>query len=263
MTREFDPQFFMREDVPVDGPLRELVGYGEHPPQVRWKDGARVAVQIVVNVEEGSEKTFAMGDGTNDGYHEFPDVVEGQRDLAVESYYEYGSRAGIWRLFRVFDARRHPGHALRRRRRARAQPRRRAQARRPRRRGRRPRLPLEQPLRDEPRRGARGDPPRRRLDRAHHRLAPGRLVLPRDEREHARARGRGGRLPVRLRLLQRRPAVLDEGARPRAPRGALRPRRERRALRHGQRLREPRALLRDGEGAPRPPARTTATTSRG
>jgi peptidoglycan/xylan/chitin deacetylase (PgdA/CDA1 family) len=57
-----------------------------------------------VNVEEGSEKTFAMGDGTNDGYHEFPDVVEGQRDLAVESYYEYGSRAGIWRLFRVFDA---------------------------------------------------------------------------------------------------------------------------------------------------------------
>jgi peptidoglycan/xylan/chitin deacetylase (PgdA/CDA1 family) len=104
MTREFDPQFFMREDVPVDGPLRELVGYGEHPPKLRWKDDARVAVQIVVNVEEGSEKTYAMGDGTNDGYHEFPDVVEGQRDLAVESYYEYGSRAGIWRLFRVFDA---------------------------------------------------------------------------------------------------------------------------------------------------------------
>ena len=104
MTREFDPQFFMRDDVPVEGPLRELVGYGEHPPKVRWKDDARVAVQIVVNVEEGSEKTFAMGDGTNDGYHEFPDVVEGQRDLAVESYYEYGSRAGIWRLFRVFDA---------------------------------------------------------------------------------------------------------------------------------------------------------------
>jgi peptidoglycan/xylan/chitin deacetylase (PgdA/CDA1 family) len=104
MPREFDPQFFMREDVPVDGPLRELVGYGEHPPQVRWEGGAKVAVQIVVNVEEGSEKTYAMGDGTNDGYTEFPDVVEGQRDLAVESYYEYGSRAGIWRLFRVFGA---------------------------------------------------------------------------------------------------------------------------------------------------------------
>src|SRR3954454_11328121 len=104
MTRAFDPRFFMREDVPVEGPLRELAGYGEHPPHVRWKDGARVAVQIVVNVEEGSEKTYAMGDGTNDGYHESPDVVVGQRDLAVESYYEYGSRAGIWRLFRIFDA---------------------------------------------------------------------------------------------------------------------------------------------------------------
>ena len=79
MTRQFDQQFLVREDVPVEGPLRELVGYGEHPPKVRWQDDARVAVQIVVNVEEGSEKTFAMGDGTNDGYHEFPDVVEGQR----------------------------------------------------------------------------------------------------------------------------------------------------------------------------------------
>ena len=123
MTRQFDQQFFVREDVPVEGPLRELVGYGEHPPKVRWKDDARVAVQIVVNVEEGSEKTFAMGDGVNDGYHEFPDVVEGQRDLAVESYYEYGSRAGIWRLFRVFDAAGIPGHALHRCRGARAQPR--------------------------------------------------------------------------------------------------------------------------------------------
>ena len=83
---------------------RELIGYGEHPPRVRWKDGAKVAVQIVINYEEGSEKTFAMGDQVNDGMYELPFAVEDQRDLAVESMYEYGTRAGIWRMFRVFDA---------------------------------------------------------------------------------------------------------------------------------------------------------------
>ena len=61
-------------------------------------------MQIVVNYEEGSEKTFAMGDGVNDGMYELPFAVDDQRDLAVESMYEYGSRAGIWRLFRIFDA---------------------------------------------------------------------------------------------------------------------------------------------------------------
>ena len=93
----------MRTDIRVDGPPRELVGYCEHPPRVRWKDDAKVAVQIVVNYEEGSEKTFAMGDGVNDIFYELPFAIEGQRDLAVESMYEYGSRAGIWRMFRVFD----------------------------------------------------------------------------------------------------------------------------------------------------------------
>ena len=99
-----DSQFFMTTDNPVEGPPRELVGYGEHPPKVRWEKDAKVAVQIVVNYEEGSEKTFAMGDGTNDILYELPFAIEGQRDLAVESMYEYGSRAGIWRMFRVFDA---------------------------------------------------------------------------------------------------------------------------------------------------------------
>ena len=99
-----DPQFFMTTDIPVEGPPRELTGYGEHPPQVRWENDAKVAVQIVVNYEEGSEKTFAMGDGVNDVLYELPFALEGQRDLAVESMYEYGSRAGIWRMFRVFDA---------------------------------------------------------------------------------------------------------------------------------------------------------------
>jgi peptidoglycan/xylan/chitin deacetylase (PgdA/CDA1 family) len=100
-----NPQFFRQTDVDgIPGPRRDLVGYGEHPPIVRWENEAKVAVQIVVNYEEGSEKTFAMGDGVNDGMYELPFAVDDQRDLAVESMYEYGSRAGIWRLFRIFDA---------------------------------------------------------------------------------------------------------------------------------------------------------------
>ena len=94
----FDPQFFQSRDFPVEGPRRELVGYGEHPPRVRWEGDARVAVQIVINYEEGSEKTFAMGDGVNDILNEFPSGLETQRDLSVESTYEYGARAGIWRI---------------------------------------------------------------------------------------------------------------------------------------------------------------------
>jgi peptidoglycan/xylan/chitin deacetylase (PgdA/CDA1 family) len=96
--------FLRRTDVDgFAGPPRELVGYGEHPPRIRWDGDVKVAIQAVVNYEEGSEKTYAMGDGENDGLYELPFAVEGQRDLAVESMYEYGSRAGIWRLFRVFD----------------------------------------------------------------------------------------------------------------------------------------------------------------
>ena len=100
-----NPQFFRQTDIDdVPGLPRELVGYGEHPPRVRWHNDAKVAVQIVVNYEEGSEKTFAMGDQVNDGMYELPFAVDDQRDLAVESMYEYGSRAGIWRMFRIFDA---------------------------------------------------------------------------------------------------------------------------------------------------------------
>lgn len=100
---ELTSGFFRNRDIPVEGPPRELVGYGEHPPRVRWEHDAKVAVQIVVNYEEGSEKTFAMGDGENDILYELPFKLDGQRDLAVETMYEYGTRAGIWRLFRVFE----------------------------------------------------------------------------------------------------------------------------------------------------------------
>jgi peptidoglycan/xylan/chitin deacetylase (PgdA/CDA1 family) len=99
-----DDQFFRNTDAEVAGPPRDITGYGEHPPNIRWQGGrTKIAIQLVVNYEEGSEKTFPMGDGVNDILYELPFALEGQRDLAVESMYEYGSRAGIWRLFRIFD----------------------------------------------------------------------------------------------------------------------------------------------------------------
>ncbi len=71
---------------------------------VRWKGDRKVAIQIVVNLEEGSERSFPMGDERNEDMHEFPFALEGSRDLDVESIYEYGTRAGIWRLFRLLDS---------------------------------------------------------------------------------------------------------------------------------------------------------------
>jgi len=98
-----EDRFFRSADLMTAEPARDFVGYGERPPRVHWPGGARVAVQIVVNYEEGSEKSFAMGDGVNDSLYELGHTLEDQRDLAFESTYEYGSRAGIWRLFRMFD----------------------------------------------------------------------------------------------------------------------------------------------------------------
>ena len=104
MTEKFNQQFFMTRDIPVAGPPRELVGYGEFPPKIKWPGEAKVAVQIILNYEEGSEKTYAMGDDVNEDLYELPYKQEGMRDLAIESAYEYGSRAGVWRLFRLFDS---------------------------------------------------------------------------------------------------------------------------------------------------------------
>lgn len=86
------------------GPARDLVGYGRRLPQVTWPGGATVAVNLVVNYEEGSEYSHSDGDQRNDSIAEvdypFP---QDTRDLAKESMYEYGSRVGIWRLLRLFD----------------------------------------------------------------------------------------------------------------------------------------------------------------
>src|ERR1700759_3090823 len=104
MSLQSESQFLANSDLRVEGPPRELVGYGEHPPVIRWENDARGAIQIVINYEEGSEKTLAMADGANDILSDLPLAIGGQRDLAVESMYEYGTLAGIWRLLRLFDA---------------------------------------------------------------------------------------------------------------------------------------------------------------
>ncbi|HEX5275548.1 MAG TPA: allantoinase PuuE [Candidatus Rubrimentiphilum sp.] len=90
---------------------RDLIGYGEHPPDPKWPGGARVAVQIVMNYEEGSEYSIPDGDEHSEMYlTEVPGASLGphKRDLIVESVYEYGSRAGFWRLMRIFKERNIP-----------------------------------------------------------------------------------------------------------------------------------------------------------
>lgn len=89
---------------PTAWPPRDLIGYGKNPPAVEFPGSAHVAINLVVNYEEGSEYSHFLGDGENDSLTEvqypFPPDV---RDLATESMYEYGSRVGIWRLLRLFE----------------------------------------------------------------------------------------------------------------------------------------------------------------
>jgi putative urate catabolism protein len=87
---------------------RDLIGYGADPPHANWPDGARIAVQIVMNYEEGSEYSIPDGDESSELYlTEVPGATVGPhtRDLIVESVYEYGSRAGFWRLMKMFAER--------------------------------------------------------------------------------------------------------------------------------------------------------------
>lgn len=84
-------------------PLRDFVGYGRDVPTVEWPGAARLAISIVLNYEEGSERSHAFGDGRNESLGEVARSVDDRyRDLATESVYEYGSRAGVHRLFRLF-----------------------------------------------------------------------------------------------------------------------------------------------------------------
>ena len=84
---------------------RNLVGYGRHTPDPKWPGGAHVAVQFVINYEEGGESSILDGDPASESL--LSEIVgaqpwPGQRNLNMESIYEYGSRAGFWRLWRMF-----------------------------------------------------------------------------------------------------------------------------------------------------------------
>jgi len=86
---------------------RDLVGYGAHPPDPRWPGGARLAVQFVINYEEGAENSVVNGDlGSETFLSEMVGAASHPaRAMAMESLYEYGSRAGFWRLHRLFTER--------------------------------------------------------------------------------------------------------------------------------------------------------------
>jgi peptidoglycan/xylan/chitin deacetylase (PgdA/CDA1 family) len=87
---------------------RDLVGYGRHTPAFTWPEAALVAVNLVVNYEEGSEAEWEIDRRSEDrGEIAYPFPAD-QRNLAMESMFEYGSRAGIWRLLRIFDEYRVP-----------------------------------------------------------------------------------------------------------------------------------------------------------
>ncbi|MBV9542171.1 MAG: allantoinase PuuE [Alphaproteobacteria bacterium] len=90
---------------------RDLVGYGENPPHAQWPGGARVAVQFVLNYEEGGENSVLHGDeGAETFLSEIINAapVPGARHMSMESIYEYGSRAGVWRVLRLFRERKVP-----------------------------------------------------------------------------------------------------------------------------------------------------------
>jgi allantoinase len=84
---------------------RDLVGYGPRPPHPRWPGGARIALQFVLNFEEGAESCVLDGDTASEVF--LSEIVNAQafpmRHMSMESLYEYGSRAGLWRVLRAFE----------------------------------------------------------------------------------------------------------------------------------------------------------------
>ena len=90
---------------------RDMIGYGDSPPHPQWPNGARIAVQFVVNYEEGGENNVLHGDAGSEAF--LSEIVgaqsyENSRHMNMESIYEFGSRAGFWRLHRMFTNRNIP-----------------------------------------------------------------------------------------------------------------------------------------------------------
>jgi putative urate catabolism protein len=95
----------------ADGYPRDMIGYGRNPPHPRWPGDARIAVEFVINYEEGAENTILHGDAASESLlteFGFATPRVGERYLPVESMYEYGSRVGFWRLQRIFTERQVP-----------------------------------------------------------------------------------------------------------------------------------------------------------
>src|SRR5215217_3568833 len=87
---------------------RDFYGYGPTTPDPQWPGDARIAVSFVLNYEEGGENTILNGDAASETFlSETPGgvAIQGGRDLSIESMYEYGSRAGFWRILRLFGER--------------------------------------------------------------------------------------------------------------------------------------------------------------
>lgn len=83
---------------------RDLHGYAQHYPDVRWPNGAQLAVSVVLNVEEGAELALSAGDERNEARHEVNHEVVGAPDLCMESHFEFGARVGYWRITNLLDS---------------------------------------------------------------------------------------------------------------------------------------------------------------
>jgi allantoinase len=175
---------------------RDLVGYGRDPPTAAWPNRARLALSFVLNYEEGGEACLLHGDPASEVFlHEVPGNAPhvGARDLNVESVYEYGARAGFWRILRLFTERRLTltvyavGMALER----------------------------------NPEAGQAMVEAGFEVASHGWRWIDYHEVPEHEERAHPQAGGRGRRLPLRFGFLRRRPALLGRGRGQAASGGAL------------------------------------------
>jgi putative urate catabolism protein len=110
-ARRPDDRDLSEEDAMNETYPRDMVGYGRVPPHAQWPGDARIAVQFVINYEEGAENSILHGDEASESLlteFGFAQPRVGERYLPVESMYEYGSRVGFWRLHRFFTAQRIP-----------------------------------------------------------------------------------------------------------------------------------------------------------
>jgi putative urate catabolism protein len=92
---------------PIEYP-RDLLGYGAKPPKARWPGNARIALQFVLNYEEGGENCILHGDAASESFLSEmvgAQALEGVRHMSMESLYEYGSRVGVWRILELFRRR--------------------------------------------------------------------------------------------------------------------------------------------------------------